>query len=334
MSDYKISVLVTFYNQENYVDRALSSIFSQKVNFKFKVIIGDDGSSDNTVEIIKNWMKKHNEIELIIRNHNDECTIGGFRASKNRLNLLKKVSTDYFIFLDGDDFFSDDNKLQIQYNLLENEINRDCIGCAHAIDALYRDGTIKPYSNQKVKEGKYGVKEYWKKYYFHTDTILFRSLIINKINFDLLENNYNDNVITYSAIQFGMIYYLPKSMAVYSQTGDGIWTTGNQITNNIRNMFLYDICIIINPKNRFVTNIRFGYTWLNLLKLRKQISKTQYSLFLKEAKDKRLKYSVEWLTYNDVSHFKKLRLLLTSIPIIAHSFIYNVFRKMSDKISK
>lgn len=42
----KLSILVTFYNQEEYVDRAMNSIFSQKTNFDYEIIIGDDGSSD------------------------------------------------------------------------------------------------------------------------------------------------------------------------------------------------------------------------------------------------------------------------------------------------
>ena len=59
MNDYKISVLVTFYNQEMYVDKALTSIFDQKTDFDFKVIIGDDGSTDGTVGRIKKWMEKY-----------------------------------------------------------------------------------------------------------------------------------------------------------------------------------------------------------------------------------------------------------------------------------
>ena len=45
----KVSVLVTFYNQEDYVDEALQSVFDQKCDFDFEVLIGDDGSTDGTM---------------------------------------------------------------------------------------------------------------------------------------------------------------------------------------------------------------------------------------------------------------------------------------------
>ena len=47
----KVSVLVTFYNQEDYVDEALQSVFDQKCDFDFEVLIGDDGSTDGTMAI-------------------------------------------------------------------------------------------------------------------------------------------------------------------------------------------------------------------------------------------------------------------------------------------
>lgn len=328
MIDYKISVLVTFYNQENYVDKALSSIFSQKTNFGFCVIIGDDGSSDGTIGKIDNWKEKYPDIKVLVRDHNDGCTIGGFRASRNRLSLLKQVKTDYFIFLDGDDYFSDENKLQLQYDILESKSNRDCIACAHDIQALYSDGSIKPYIYQKVNEGKYEIKKYWRKYYFHTDTILFRSSLIDKLDFKLLENNYNDNMITFSALQFGKVYYIPNAMAVYNQTGDGIWTTGNQITNNIRNLFLYDICNIINPQIKKITNIRFWTTWKNLLFLRKNINLEEYYDYLDEAETKKLKCSVEWIKYNERKMKEKMILCSKSIFIIVNAYIFRIMYKL------
>ena len=52
-----VSVLITFYNSEQYVDDCLKSVFAQKTTFPFKVIVGDDGSSDRTVEKIKQWQE-------------------------------------------------------------------------------------------------------------------------------------------------------------------------------------------------------------------------------------------------------------------------------------
>ena len=53
--EYKVSVLVTFYNQEAYVDETIKSIINQSVNFSYQIIIGDDGSNDGTIEKLKKW---------------------------------------------------------------------------------------------------------------------------------------------------------------------------------------------------------------------------------------------------------------------------------------
>ena len=55
----KVSVLVTFYNQEDYVDEALQSVFDQKCDFDFEVLIGDDGSTDGTMAKLQEWKQKY-----------------------------------------------------------------------------------------------------------------------------------------------------------------------------------------------------------------------------------------------------------------------------------
>ena len=55
----KVSVLVTFYNQEDYVDEALQSVFDQKCDFDFEVLIGDDGSTDGTMAKLQKWKQKY-----------------------------------------------------------------------------------------------------------------------------------------------------------------------------------------------------------------------------------------------------------------------------------
>ena len=49
----RVSVLITFYNQEQYVDQALQSVIAQKTDFGVKILVGDDGSSDQTQERVR-----------------------------------------------------------------------------------------------------------------------------------------------------------------------------------------------------------------------------------------------------------------------------------------
>lgn len=331
MKECRVSVLVTFYNQEKYVNKALESIISQKTNFGIKIIIGDDGSSDGTHNIIDSWLKKHPDmIELHIMDRDNNPFVPGFRASQNRLNLLNFVNTEYFIYLDGDDYFDYDLKLQHQVDILDNPSNIDCVACGHNINMLFNDGSLKPFT--KLKEGKLDPKKYWKYDYIHTDTLLIRSNVISTIDFCSIKNHFNDVLITYSIIQSGKIYCIPKCWAVYVQTGDGIWTSGKAVINLIRNMMIYDLCNRINPKFRQQTNIHFYETWRKLYKIRKEINPDKLELLSKEAHDNNLKNAYIWIHYPELSLFSKLavffRMVLLAIIkytdyIFVRPFTYN-----------
>lgn len=307
----RVSVLITFYNQEQYVDQALQSVIEQKTDFGVKILVGDDGSNDQTQERVRHWMDKFpGRIEMFVMERAPGKHVGGFRASRNRLNLLQRVTTEYFIFLDGDDWFSFDGKLARQVAILDDPANQDCVACGHDTDMLFADGRRTKMSSHALKEGKYSPREYWERLYFHTDSLLARSSVIPTIDARLLENNFNDNMITFAIIQRGSLYYLPFSWAVYRQTGDGIWTSGNAVVNHLRNLFLYDLCNRVNPALRPATERRFRHTWRSLLKLRRQIDATALAPYAQEAADKRLANSLAWIHYRELPWNQKSWLCL------------------------
>lgn len=260
MEQFKVSVLVTFYNSEQYVDECLKTVFSQKTTFPFKVIVGDDGSTDGTVDKLKEWQKKYPDrfSYIVMPREVGKKYVGGTRASQNRLTILDKVDTKYFQYLDGDDYWTDDNKLQACYDILEKPENADCSGCGHAINMFHEDhpSKVKRLPGKNVKEGKYQLKRYWKDMYFHTDTIMFRSENIGKIRRDLLADSFNDNLITYSFMQFGPMYYLDKEMAAYRQNDNGIWAGEKRTVSVIREVLLYDLECKINPEMKSINRMR------------------------------------------------------------------------------
>lgn len=333
-SEATVDILVTFYNQEQYVERAINSCLTQKTDFPCRILVGDDGSSDNTVQAVKRLQEKYpGQIELYVMDRvPGEKYIGGFRASRNRLNLLSRVTADYFIFLDGDDYFSSSSKLQRQVDVLRE--NPDCAACAHAIDALYPDGRIEPYVAEKIPEGKYDRKRYWNHLYFHTDTILARSSVIGAIPRELVENHYNDNMITFLILQAGPIYYLPQAMAVYTQTGDGIWTGGKRVVGNLRNMVLYDICLIVDPGMKRETDVRFASTWLKMFSLRKEIRKEDLEPFYLEAREKNFRYTRKWICWQTLPLGEKTGLLLRSFTHGCLGLYYMLLRHAKAALRK
>lgn len=326
MSKVSVDVLVTFYNQEKYVDDALRSVLSQKGDFSLRVLIGDDGSTDSTPELLRKWREQYpDQIKIfsMVRKEGEKLP-GGFRAARNRLKLLKYVNSDYFIFLDGDDFFDNPEKLKKQVDILEDEKNRDCIACGHAIDALHEDGTRRPFSRLCTYKDKYSLKEYWPATYFHTNTILFRREAISVLPDELPEDIFNDNGITYLFLHKGKIYYIPEVMAIYRQTGDGIWTGEKMITSLIREMMFYDYIIQHDHKIRYETRVRFWGVWEKLFLLRKELSPNRLEIYLSEAKKNDFKYTQLWINYKRLSINKKAILFKEFLIIPTSKSLYKL----------
>ena len=330
MDKAKVSVLITFYNSEKYVDKAMESVLSQVADFSIRIIVGDDGSSDRTCQIINEWIKKYPDlIELHVMERGEGPYISGFRSSQNRLNLLKYVDTDYFIFLDGDDYYEYDNKLRKQVGILDDPSNSDCIACGHNAYILYSDGKKTTTIPENVTECKFDPKTYWAKYYCHTDSLLFRSSVIKSIDFDLMANDFNDNLITFCAIQSGKIYYIPQCWVTYLQTGEGVWTSKKEQINWIRNAILIDLCNKINPSLKRQTNLRMSYSWKRLYQLRKTFKSEELTLLEEDVLNHDLKDSYKWIHYNELGPFAKLTLLIKVIYIGISKKIFKLFNKVS-----
>lgn len=109
-----VSVILITYNHEKYVRQAIESILSQKTNFKFEILVGDDCSTDNTPGILKEYGDKYSDnIKLFLRKKN-------LGATKNDYLLKKQSVGKYIAPLEGDDYWLNNDRLQNMIDFLEN----------------------------------------------------------------------------------------------------------------------------------------------------------------------------------------------------------------------
>ena len=95
----KVSVIVTVFNHVAYVGQCLESILSQEGGVNLEVLVGDDGSSDGSRDILLDYKKRFPEnIFLFLR----EKRLG---ASENIRDLLSRTTGDYIAHMDGDDYW-------------------------------------------------------------------------------------------------------------------------------------------------------------------------------------------------------------------------------------
>lgn len=104
----KISVILTVFNEE-YIKKAIGSILNQTLT-DFELIVVNDGSTDNTLDIIHSFDDER--IKLITQDNI------GPGASRNK--ALKEAHGEYIMYLDGDDWYSDD-ALEIAYREASNK---------------------------------------------------------------------------------------------------------------------------------------------------------------------------------------------------------------------
>lgn len=245
----KVSILVTTYNIQDYVGAAIESVVSQDMPFEWELLVGDDGSNDGTIGVIKEWIARYpDNIKLFVHERGDNVSKVGSRAAKNRAFLLERAKGDYIQFLDGDDIFLNNSKIRTQVQILDNPDNAHCACCGHNMEVLYiPTGERHLMTKEAPGDAVYNIKDYWLKHYYSTDTILFRRKCCDLLLDPLYRDYLNDNFITFIILQYGDMYYLDKAWAQYNQTGDGLWTGHSAIYGDFRNMQIYDLELNLRP---------------------------------------------------------------------------------------
>lgn len=94
----KISVVMPVYNDEKYLDECLKSVLQQTLT-NMEILCVDDGSTDDTIEILKQYAEKDKRIQVYEQKHS------GAGAARNL--GMSKATGEYLVFLDSDDFFED-----------------------------------------------------------------------------------------------------------------------------------------------------------------------------------------------------------------------------------
>lgn len=241
--------MITSYDLVDYIDESIQSVINQEFPCDWELLIGDDGSTDGTIEKLKIWQKKYpDHIRFKINERPKTTEKNGFRAGKNRASLLEWASGDYLIYLDGDDCWLGTEKIKAQFQMLEDPQYTDCSCCAHNTQAYVIPENRKyNITSEDIPTRTFTDKEYWPTLYFHTNTILFRKGCKKLLLNPLYRNHLNDNFITFCILQLGKILYLDKVWAQYNLTGSGLWTGKSRVYGYFRNMTLFDLELHINP---------------------------------------------------------------------------------------
>ena len=139
MSNPLVSVRMITYNHAPYIRRMIESALSQKTDFPFEVVIGEDCSTDGTREIVFDYAEKYPEI---IRLVTSDQNVG---MHENSRRAFEACRGQYVAYCDGDDYWLRDDKLKKQADYLEGNPNCGLVCSDYDVHHVDTDLRIKNY---------------------------------------------------------------------------------------------------------------------------------------------------------------------------------------------
>ena len=174
-----VSVFMMAYNHEKYVAQALDSVLIQKVDFEYQIVLGEDCSTDNTREIVIKYAELYpKKFKLLLHKTN----IG---AVNNQNLILANCTGKYIAMLECDDYWTDPNKLQTQFDIMET--NGEYSFTFHSVSVKNEIKSIN-YNYPKPSKKILTFKDILKKHYIPTCSVFFRSEMFPKPDPDFLIN--------------------------------------------------------------------------------------------------------------------------------------------------
>jgi glycosyltransferase involved in cell wall biosynthesis len=214
----KINVIVTTYNHEKYIAQCLESIIEQKGNFQIEVIVGDDASTDNTRKIVDEFQERYPKTIIVLPIQEN------LGVTKNLKRCLDACSGEYIAICEGDDYWTDEYKLQKQLTFMER--HQDFSMCFSALMLYHQDlDMFEPFQDQLQLTKNVLTTE---------DLILmnsignfsccmYRAKVIRQLPDELFDLFTVDWMFNMVCGEFGKIGFIRDWMTVYRKHTHGVW---------------------------------------------------------------------------------------------------------------
>ncbi|MGL5665034.1 MAG: glycosyltransferase [Shewanella sp.] len=236
----KLSIILVTYNHEQYIAKAIESIYKQSFDFsQVEIIIADDYSTDNTLKIIKSFQSKFPvETTFIYLDRGENVGI-----TKNYQSAFSVCRGEYIAVLEGDDYWISPNRLQCLTDILDNNFH---VGMVSNNYYVY---------NQKNKTSYLRVKEtVGVDFYVAPQLVLdnivgnFSTCMYRRSEIELLPRQLFD-IVSYDWIisifvtSNSYLAFVNHPMSLYRIHENGVWSSAsdvNKIKEQINTITKYD----------------------------------------------------------------------------------------------
>lgn len=229
---YICTVLLITYNQADSIAKAIESILAQKTKYPYKIHVFDDASTDGTTDIVLQYASKYpDKIIPYIAKQNQG-------SASNVWAAYGSVDTKYCAILEGDDYWCDDEKLELQISALE--ANPECSSCAgntimHNIGDKYeniKNGDLLIDKKLIEKSNKFDKELLSGRYSGYINHISTRLLNMKKINIAEIKHRETlcyDNAQFFYFLTKGPVYMCDRIFSTRIMTGKGVFSGKNVI---------------------------------------------------------------------------------------------------------
>lgn len=215
-----VSVCILTYQHAEFIAECLDCVLSQETSFPIEILVGEDQSTDGTRKICMEYADKFpDKIRLFLNDREDVIYFDERPSGRvNFINLFSKARGEFFAFCEGDDYWTDNTKLEKQVAIFRKFPK--CSLVFHNALVIIEGGQRRNFSSD-LTEGFYEIQSVVSKPWFvPTQSILFRK--------DLLElgewakHVYNcDYAIQLMLATKYPFYFIDKKMSVYRMHGGG-----------------------------------------------------------------------------------------------------------------
>jgi len=244
----KVSVWMIAYNQQDFIAQAIESILNQKTTFPFEIVIGDDNSKDDTGKICKHYAEK---FPGKIRYCRREPNLG---MMPNLIATLANCDGKYIAMCEGDDFWTDENKLQYQADFLE--AHPDYSLCCHTHFVLAKNKMTPVHKDLSQNVVTVSTEQYLLHPFFHTSSYFFRNDAQPKPYPDWYNHVLaGDHFLVLFLSMKGKIGCLNKRMSVFRNHGSSVSFT--RAAKEIKQNFVHHLEVFDQYSNlKFHTTIQ------------------------------------------------------------------------------
>ena len=220
-----VSICCITFKHENYIRECLDGFIMQKTTFPFEVIVHDDASPDKTADIIREYEAKYPDIiKPIYQTENQHSK----KIKSLWKHVFPRVRGKYIAICEGDDFWTEPNKLQMQYDFME--ANPDYSLCMHGryiLDCYSRFFIEDPQPEDFPEKGiDFAYRVAMGESLFTTQTMFIRKSVFDA-RFDEIYRDSKDAPMSDLQIAFhlglaGNVKHIPQSMAVYRRAAGSV----------------------------------------------------------------------------------------------------------------